>query len=229
MIKVIKIPASIMDSPLILPVAGILVVVFLLWKFGIFKKLMQGSAFKRVKLDEVVFDDLKAVMKYKGVKQKKKKLSQGYLDMGQVLRVGSFTLKPNPDKDLGLGTNDYFVMSVRRNDIISFVKSLFGFGIDIFVVDKNLVKIKDNYNVYPTANIFKHLGVYVVSELGKKTVEHIAFKYAYTRNLEEIVNWTNKLVYLEVMHTKKIDKADKFTKLEKERWSNKLEELTKEE
>lgn len=117
----------------------------------------------------------------------------------------------------------------KRGRINRFLANLFGYGIDIYLIDQKLVEINEssiNINAYSKPVMM--FGVWIFSDWGKEELEEIAFKLHHEQMLEQFVNVIPKSIFLGDLQAGK-EKAtyDMLEEVNKEHKKEQLEQIKK--
>lgn len=84
----------------------------------------------------------------------------------------------------------------------------------------------DYLNINPKVQVFSVANVFVYGRWAFELVKEISWLYAREKELEELINYPKRVVYLDSTHAKKTDTFEEMDRLERERYSSKIKSLT---
>jgi len=233
-------------SPLGLITIAIFVGIIVLFKY--YSKVQ--PSYKTKKLEEVLSEDFENRITVMGIRHKHRLLRKGYHILGRVIKsTDIFFIKPTDDKTSKKGRKVRDVISKKdkskiketdaRTEFIelaiiplgffAMLKGMLGLGHRYVLIDKEyLVDPEHNtdFIIEEQTQYWNIGGINIFSSKGIDFVSEIVFKKIHEQNLESGMNFYPLQTYLQVKQSEKIARAREFTRLEKDRWSSKLEDLT---
>lgn len=97
----------------------------------------------------------------------------------------------------------FLAFEIYKDNIIGYIKFFINYGNSYFVVDSKLVTRHGNTFVIDSEATFTNfLGINIFSEKGKSYITDIAFKIMRESELQELVNLTPRMVFMELQSAK---------------------------
>lgn len=222
---------TIFGIPVIAIIAGLLILLFLVWKF----KPKEGR--KRLNLAKEVRKDFDEMYRMFG-EATNKKLNAGFIRVGYAL--GQFPLywdKNLPSKK-NLRASQQLKNAVKKapeieeltafrmckNNLLDRGLAKLGFKITYILIPSDKIDLGEKEISFPSSlQPQEFLGVYITSKTSRDYVENIAFKLNREEELTEIADFIPKQNYLEVSTATDVAKARERAKIEKEKYKGQIE------
>lgn len=97
----------------------------------------------------------------------------------------------------------FLAFEVYKDSIIGMVKFFIGFGTKYFIIPEKLITREGNTFVITSGSTFTNfLGINIFSASGKSYITDIAFKIMREKELQELVNLTPRMVFMELQSAK---------------------------
>lgn len=229
-------------------VAMVFVIIIVWKKFG-------GSIdkqFKGVPIESILKDKCSTVLNISKDEGNYANLHKGERMVAKILKVGHLSyMARNPlkqkdwlDIHKDKTKNDYplsvektlFIVKLSFNiniPIIRNILDIFG-GIKYAVVEReNLRHItiekmgqaKTYLIINPEASVVSFAKVYVYGYYPLNFIQSLGWVYGRERELDTLVNYPKRVVFLETQHSKKIDTFEELNRIEQEKYRSKLKHL----
>ena len=210
---------DILSTPLgmIMAVVGV-IALFLYWYSS---RREEPDAFEIETYEEILLKDVDAKFKLKGVRTKAV-LTQGFDFLGDIDSWLKESGKHKPlvyDNQAGDYVEDPDAKD-KKYDIYLFriwnankLYKMFGLGERKYIlVDKDHIANFDSktgfkkWNLKPGIQIIRWGGMFVTSEAGEEYLTDVAIKRSHENTLTFLMNYSRKIIYLEMRHSKIMDK-----------------------
>jgi len=223
-------------NPLI--VFGILLIVaFILIFYMLFKNRERIKAFKPIPLEAILrkqFDDLVKMVKVEG---NFSHLRKGEVTIGRIVTVGLIKFFSKGNKGKEDITKRLLILKISFNPnipIISNILDSLGVNTRYAVIPYDVIKlnsyenrwgIKTYINIPNDLEVYSFADIYIYGYEVYKFVNSVSWLYARRSELEELVNYPKRIVFLEAMHTKKVDELEQIYSLEEKKFKSKMGSL----
>jgi hypothetical protein len=198
---------------------------FLGWQF--LGKNRKTETFKGTPLPDMVMSESKAILKTFGMRSGKK-LFRGLYYIGDIQRFADQKINIKSEKAEIQGImKTVYLFSVIQPGMMAKIMSWLGYGIEIYAIDKAFCTIDvESGNYFLSENtLFSRLGgIWIMSNDGAEMVTGFAWKHGYEATLEDIVNYSKKVTYLDSTQPKKIEVIEKEADLESKKWNSFLKQ-----
>ena len=84
----------------------------------------------------------------------------------------------------------------------------------------------DYLNINPDAQVFNVAQVFVYGHVAFELVKDISWSYARKSELEELVNYPKRVVYLDTEHTKRTESYEEMDRIERKKFDAKIKHMT---
>jgi len=228
----------ILGVPLIILIG---IVVFITWYLV---KPKPKEELKHISLFKEVRKDMKELF---SVAEEKlgygKTLSIGIQKIGYILKMINFNwrnVKGNPIKELKLkalekekpqtSSKQFYGFKVCQKGFVNkALANILGIGIKYYLIDKELCTINPfDVVINPLSQYTNYLGIMIFSNVGEQIISNVAYKKTLENTLEAMVNYIPKMSFIELQQSKFAGRLDKLTKLEKQKYKDRLENLIQE-
>ena len=90
------------------------------------------------------------------------------------------------------------------------------------ILQKNI----DYLNINPKAEVFNVANVFIYGRSAFELVKEISWTYARKSELEELVNYPKRVVYLDTEHTKRTESYEEMDRIERKKFDAKIKHMT---
>ena len=195
------------------------------WK--ILSKNKKGERFIGTPLPDMVMSESKAIIKAFGMKSGKK-LFRGLYYIGDIQRFADQKMSiKSKNAETGPFMKTVYLFSVIQPGIMAKIMSWVGRGLEIYAIDKAFCTIDvESGNYFLSENtLFSRLGgIWIMSNDGAELVTGFAWKFGYEATLEDIVNYSKKVTYLDSNQPKRVEILEKEADLESKKWNSFLKQ-----
>ncbi len=175
------------------------------------------------KISEINF----ALVDYKG--QKLPKIKKPEQVVAEEIKAGRDKPKKKKYK-IKKQPKDFYGFEVYSKNIIGKLFFILGLKPQYYIIDKDLINLQNNiYNVNSHAQFSNFLGVNIFSQSSKEYITDIVHGITRQKELEELVNFTPKMVFLELKASKFAQRGREISAIEKRKYKDRQEYLFEEE
>lgn len=209
---------------------------FLFKKFrGIFK-----SDFKTIPLESILRQQYTSIIKVTKIRGSWGSLRKEDQKIGKIVGVGKvhYTTPKNPkskkNKKIEYEEKDLYIFKLSFNPNIPIIRNILDATIEkpkFAIAPVNNVrridiekggKLKSYFNIDPNIPVFSFADVYLYGYYSRKLNQDVSWNYAREKEMEELVNYAKRIVFLEASHSKRIDTFEELEKLEKDKYNSRL-------
>ena len=121
---------------------------------------------------------------------------------------------------------EFYLFRTNKASLVGKAMSLVGMNTKMTLVETGMVDVVgSDYVINPNSQFSEYLGIYVFSKSAKEYVTDIAYKLGKEQELEKFVNFVPLLTYLETNQAKISQRYRELTKLEREKYASKVDNL----
>lgn len=219
-------------------------------------RLPKKTEFKRMDLKKEIRKDIEEQLKYFSINPPTKQtlLRIGYIPIGIVSSVSfvkwdTILNKPKVKKlktekeilkDLKgqvikkkevapeIVLKDYLLFKTFKNNLFGKISRVLNFKPLYTMVDDDFVKKEgEDFIIDSSAQFSNYLGIFIYSKSSKSVVSDIAYKISREQELEELVNFTPKMTFLEFERAKSSASVNELSDLSSKRKKEWVEDMTK--
>jgi len=224
------------SNPLIL-IGILLALSFILIFYFFFKTGKRPQVFKPIPLELIVKKQLDDIIKLVKVNGNFSYLRKSDVTIGRILDVGLIKFYPKNDKTKENKGKRLMIIKLSFNPNIPLIKDILDtleLNVRYAIIPYSIVKItsynwkwktKIYINIPENIEVYSFANIYIYGYDVYKFIDSISWLYARRSELEELVNYPKKIVFLETMHSKKINELEEIYKLEEKKFKSKMGSL----
>ena len=138
-------------------------------------------------------------------------------------------------KVIGTTNIPIYIIKTRKPDFLSTILSIFGLGLERYVVSANVIDNLHDHKLKDQKDIILNIGttfrsyneIFYCEDFGRTIIHDIAVNLAFEQQTKKLVEFTPLMTLLEIEQAKVKFKSELYTKLEKERFRSDVEEYSK--
>jgi len=230
-------------------IVGILVLaIFIMIKYG--SKFQK--AFKGVPIEDIIASKCSTILNVTRDVGDWGNITKAETTIGKILSVGHLTyMCRNPmskrewaatykkdKKDYPYSVeSSLYLMKVSYNLRIPVIRNILDLlgGVKYSVISKEDFKriiiekhgkAKTYFIINPEANVVSFANIYVYGFYALHFAQSLGWVYGREKELESLVNYPKRVVFLETTHAKKIDTFEELNKLEQKKYEKRLDSLS---
>lgn len=211
----------------------VIVAIIVLFIYWYTTKREEPDEFEIETFEEILSQDIDAKFKLKGVKTRAS-LVQGFDFLGEVdawikesgkrkplvfdTKIGDYIDDPNQEEK----PYDLYVFRIWNSNKIF---KLLGFGQKkyVFVDNKHIANFDGStgfkkWNLKPGIQVQRWGGMFVTSQAGEEYLTDISIKRSHENTLTFVMNYSRKIIYLELKHSKFMDKYARQKEIDRMGW-----------
>jgi len=225
----IPIVDQLLSPPLVYFVVPIIAVViaYILYKQYYGKE----DVFEIEQFKDVVIEDIQDKFKGEGLRSKGFLMRGidyfGKIDAWLHLKGTHEIMKYDPAKQLYVKSEEKGVpydLYLLRMPPLTLIDKIFREPKKYFLIDKKhfhkFDPVSKSYNLKEDVQLYIFGGVFISSISGEEWITDISIKRANENTLTYLMNYSKKIIYLELAHAKTINRASVRTGLKKEQWES---------
>ena len=214
----------------LLIIGGVAIVIYWFMKSYYYKE----EIFEIEQFKDVVLDDLDDKFKSEGIRSKCN-LMRGIDYLGKIdawinLKGTHETMVYSPAKKMYVASKEkpisYDLYLLRMPPRTFFDKYIFREKNKYFLIDKKqkhfdkFDPVGKSFNIKEDVQMYSFGGCYVTSESGEEWITDISIKRSNENTLTYLMNYSRKIIYLELAHSKVVDKHAVKMAQKREQWES---------